>query len=167
MHAPLENQESKMTDTQGMDLLLWRHAEAEEGSPDESRELTAKGQKQAERMALWLEKNAPKKLRIVVSPATRTRQTVAPFAREIEIDGRVSTSGNADDLLEAAGWPDANGAVLIVGHQPTLGEVAARLLGQAGGEIPVKKGALWWFRVRERYGIRETVLKAVIPAELA
>ena len=38
-----------------MDLILWRHAEAEPGEPDLGRRLTAKGHKQAERMGEWWE----------------------------------------------------------------------------------------------------------------
>ncbi|MCX9157634.1 histidine phosphatase family protein [Niveibacterium sp. 24ML] len=155
-----------MSTAKGMDLILWRHAEAEYSSPDETRALTEKGRDQAERMARWLTRNAPKDLKIIVSPATRTRQTVAPFSSKIAIDPRVSTSGSPESLLEAAGWPKTDGAVLVVGHQPTLGEVAAMLLGQAGAEMSVKKGSIWWFRVRERHGVRETILKAVVPAEL-
>ncbi|WP_183634954.1 SixA phosphatase family protein [Niveibacterium umoris] len=149
-----------------MDLLLWRHAEAVDGFPDAARTLSPRGERQAERMAAWLDQHAPKDLRVVVSPATRTRQTVAPLQREHEISAQVGTDASAEDVLSAAGWPDANGAVLIVGHQPTLGQVAATLLGQPGADISFKKGALWWFRVRERFGVRETVLRAVIPAEL-
>ena len=37
-----------------MDLILWRHAEAEEGDNDLARELTPKGEKQAARVAEWL-----------------------------------------------------------------------------------------------------------------
>ena len=37
-----------------MDLILWRHAEAEAGEPDDGRALTSKGHKQAEKMAAWL-----------------------------------------------------------------------------------------------------------------
>ncbi len=155
-----------MSEPDTLDLLLWRHAEAEDGYPDAERKLTARGQRQAERMAAWLKTHAPDKLKIIVSPATRTRQTVAPLGREHEIDADVGTEAGPEDLLRAAGWPDARGAVLIVGHQPTLGQVAAELLGQPGGELSFKKGALWWFRVRERYGAPETVLRAVIPAEL-
>jgi len=155
-----------MSESDTLELLLWRHAEAEDGYPDAQRKLTERGQRQAERMAAWLKTHAPAKLRIVVSPATRTRQTVAPLGREHEISTDVGTDAGPEDILRAAGWPDARGAVLIVGHQPTLGQVAAELLGQAGGELSFKKGALWWFRVRERFGVQETVLRAVIPAEL-
>ena len=55
-----------------MDLLLWRHAEAEQGMPDSKRQLTARGEKQAALMARWIKANAPKRLRIVASPATST-----------------------------------------------------------------------------------------------
>lgn len=155
-----------MSENGGMELLLWRHAEAEDGVPDAGRALTPRGQRQAERMAEWIAERAPKDLRILVSPAVRTRQTVAPLQREYEISPAVGTAASAEEVLDAAGWPDAQGAVLVVGHQPTLGEVAAILLGQPGGELSFRKGALWWFRVRDRFGVRETVLRAVIPAEL-
>ena len=61
-----------------MDLLLWRHAEAVDGLPDSTRELTERGIKQAHKVAEWLEKRRPKKLRVLVSPTTRTRQEVTP-----------------------------------------------------------------------------------------
>ena len=58
-----------------MDLLLWRHAEAEDGIPDLKRRLTARGEKQAAQMGEWLKKNAPKNLLVVASPALRCQQT--------------------------------------------------------------------------------------------
>ena len=60
-----------------MELILWRHAEAEMGEPDEGRALTAKGHKQAWKMAEWLDHNLPNSCKILVSPATRTVQTAA------------------------------------------------------------------------------------------
>ena len=58
-----------------MDLLLWRHAEAEEGEDDLRRALTERGVRQARRMAAWIRARQLKDLRIVVSPAVRTQQT--------------------------------------------------------------------------------------------
>jgi phosphohistidine phosphatase len=150
-----------------MELLLWRHAEAEPGFPDIGRRLTTRGEQQAERMAGWLREHAPKDLRIIVSPAQRTLQTVAPFSTKYEVLEAVSTDGDADSLLKAADWPDAAGSVLVVGHQPTLGVVASRLLTGMDDDIAVKKGALWWFSSRVRDGHREMTLKAVIPPSLA
>jgi len=129
-----------------MDLILWRHAEAEDpgGKPDMERALTKRGRKQAETMAEWLKPRLPGKCRILVSPARRALQTVEALGARFETDARVSLDANSTSVLDAAGWPDAGGAVMVVGHQPTLGEVAAELL-EAGGGIAIPKGAIWWF----------------------
>jgi phosphohistidine phosphatase len=68
-----------------MDLLLWRHAEAVDGMPDSTRELTESGLRQAHKVAEWLESRRPKKLRVLVSPTTRTRQTASAFTQSFEI----------------------------------------------------------------------------------
>lgn len=149
-----------------MDLLLWRHAEAEDGSPDDARRLTARGEKQALRMAQWLSEHAPAELRILVSPATRTQQTVAAFSDAFETSIDISTNTTAERLIRATGWPDAPKAVLVVGHQPTLGEVAARLLHSEQSGLSVKKGALWWIQQRERDGEMQTLLRAVISPDM-
>lgn len=150
-----------------MDLLLWRHAEAVEGTPDHSRELTERGLKQARKMAEWLHAHRPKKLRVLVSPALRTRQTAAAFADDFEIVPALAPDGSVADLIGAIGWPDASGAVLIVGHQPALGRLASLLLSGVEADWTIKKGALWWFTNRVRDGETQTVLRAVLPAELA
>ncbi|HEX4332660.1 MAG TPA: histidine phosphatase family protein [Usitatibacter sp.] len=132
-----------------MDLILWRHAEAEDadGKPDAERNLTKHGRKQAETMAEWLKSRLPEACRILVSPAKRTLQTVEPLGAKFEVDQRVATDVSPTSVLDAAGWPEAGGAVMVVGHQPTLGEVAARLL-EAGGGIAIPKGAIWWFATK-------------------
>jgi phosphohistidine phosphatase len=149
-----------------MDLILWRHADAEDANPggDLARRLTKKGRKQAERMAKWLGTQLEGDWRIVCSPAQRALETVEPLAREFEVSREVSTSASARSVLQEAGWPDG-GRVLVVGHQPTLGEVAAYLLGGEAGEVSVKKGAILWFTTRERGGSTETLLKAVLDPE--
>ena len=150
-----------------MDLLLWRHAEAEEGSPDETRALTARGEKQARRMARWLAANQPRKLQVIVSPAKRALQTASAFTKDFKIDRRLAPGANVADVLAATNWPQASGAVLVVGHQPTLGQIAALLLGDVDASWGIKKGALWWFSNRMRDGETQTVLRAVIcPAFL-
>jgi len=53
--------------------------------------------------------------------------------------------------------------VLVVGHQPTLGEVAAQLLGCEGSALSIKKGALWWFSRRE--GSEQITLRLVITPD--
>lgn len=149
-----------------MDLLLWRHAEAGEGSPDHIRTLTPRGLKQSQRMAHWLDQHAPTELRILVSPATRTRQTIEAWGHPHELSAEVGLDATPQGVLAAAGWPKAGGAVLIVGHQPTLGQVASILLRDEDSALSFKKGALWWFQLRERNGEMQTVLKTVINADL-
>lgn len=154
-----------------MDLLLWRHAEAEDGIPDLKRKLTQRGEKQAQHMAGWLNKHAPKNLRIVASPALRCQQTAQALGLSFETDKRLSTDGNVANLLSSIGWPDGgkegkgNSAVLVVGHQPTLGQAAALLLSGTEADWSIKKGAIWWFSNRTRQGETQTVLRAVIPTE--
>lgn len=149
-----------------MDLLLWRHAEAEEGAHDLKRKLTARGEKQAKQMADWIKAHAPKKLRIIVSPAVRTQQTAKALGVPFETDTRLAPNAGVPDLLTAAGWPDG-GAVLLIGHQPALGRVASLLLAGEESDWSIKKGAIWWFSNRVRLGETQTVLRAAMPAEFA
>ena len=117
-----------------MNLLLWRHAEAEQGTPDAKRKLTARGEKQAAQMARWIKANAPKKLRIMASPAQRCQQTASALGLPFETDRRLAIDGDVASLLAAADGPDGgentndHRAVLIVGHQSTLGQTTAPLL---------------------------------------
>jgi phosphohistidine phosphatase len=145
-----------------MDLILWRHAEAVDGTPDDARELTAKGVKQAEKTAAFLKQHLPEHSRILVSPATRAQQTAAALTKRYPLAPTVGTGASAQDVLKAAHWPGGDGTVLVVGHQPTLGEVAAQLLGCNGHSLNIKKSALWWFTRRERDGLAETTLRLVI-----
>ena len=148
-----------------MELILWRHAEAEDPGPrgDFARELTRKGRKQAQAMADWLRPRLSPQWRILSSPAARAIQTVAPLDMAYEVRPRLDPSRTAGDLLAEAGWPDG-GDIVVVGHQPTLGEVAAQLMG-GEGDIAVRKGAIWWFGTRERDGQVETVLRTVLDPD--
>jgi phosphohistidine phosphatase len=145
-----------------MDLILWRHADAEAGAPDLGRRLTAKGIKQAERVAAWLDKQLPDSCRVLVSPAERAQQTAAPLKRKYKVVPELGPGAAADAVLNAAGWPDAGEPVLIVGHQPTLGEVAALLVSGEATPWSIRKGGLWWVSNRVRDGDASVVVKVVI-----
>jgi phosphohistidine phosphatase len=146
-----------------VDLILWRHADAEDGADDAARKLTGKGRKQAERMAQWLERHLPQPTRVIVSPAVRAQQTAEALSRDFATNERVNTGASPADVLEAAGWPSAKTAVVVVGHQPTLGAAAA--LALTGKPLPwhLSKGAIWWLR-SEADG--EAVVVAVLPPQL-
>ena len=147
-----------------MDLILWRHAEAvpERADLDDlERALTTKGERQAQRMAEWLNQRLAHSTRVLVSPALRCQQTAASLGRSFKTVAALAPGAAPEALVAASRWPDAAEPVLIVGHQPTLGLVAARLL--SGFEQPwaVKKAAVWWLRNRDREGVAPVVLQAV------
>ncbi|HEU0198925.1 MAG TPA: phosphohistidine phosphatase SixA [Burkholderiaceae bacterium] len=153
-----------------MELILWRHAEAETGEPDLGRKLTAKGEKQARRVAEWLHAHLPESARILTSPATRATQTAAVLAelahRKFKVVDLLAPGATAEEVLRAAEWLHAKVPVVVVGHQPTLGWVASRLL--AGEEQPwsVKKAAAWWLSARTRAHEPQVILRAVINPDL-
>jgi len=147
-----------------MDLILWRHAEAQllrDGQDDLERALTPKGERQAQRMADWLNQRLAHSTRILVSPAVRTQQTAKALDKSFKTLAALAPEAAAEAVLKAARWPDANEPVLVIGHQPTLGQVAALLLSGQPQAWSVKKGAVWWLRRRDREGLVDTVLQAV------
>lgn len=142
---------------------MWRHAEAEEWptngtqvcqpNHDMERRLTQRGEKQAARMAVWLDRQLPDGTRIIVSPARRCEQTALAVGRKYKIKTELLPDTSPARLLELVQWPYAKWPMLVIGHQPTLGQTIAQLLGLQEAECTVKKGALWWLRHRQRTSI--------------
>lgn len=150
-----------------MDLLLWRHATAEDvAASDLERALTKRGLAQAERIAHWLKTRLPREARILVSPALRTRETVEALTKHYEVVEALAPGASPEAVLREARWPNARGPVLIVGHQPTLGAVAARVLTGRDQGWSVRKGALWWLSHRDRDEGNADVLRAVVDPDL-
>ncbi|MDE2081118.1 MAG: phosphohistidine phosphatase SixA [Burkholderiales bacterium] len=152
-----------------MDLILWRHAEAlemREVADDLDRALTPKGERQAQRMAGWLNRQLPSSTRVLASPARRAQQTAAALERKVKTVPALAPDTTVEALLHAVRWPDAREPVLVVGHQPALGLVAAYLLAGQAQAWPVRKGAVWWLRARQREGRLQVVLHAVVSPEL-
>jgi phosphohistidine phosphatase len=162
------------------DLVLWRHADAgESGDGDEDllRPLTAKGEKQAARMATWLRRQLPESTRVICSPATRAEQTAMALQRPYKLRKDLDPSAHAQDLLGVAQWGQVRSLTLIVGHQPALGTLIANALvpnwspGATLSEgllapVSVRKGALWWLRLRQREGQSQVVVVCVQTPEL-
>ncbi len=153
-----------------MELLLWRHAEAEDGTPDMERRLTAKGEKQARRVAAWLNDRLPGSARILTSPAQRSQQTAAALdalaERKIKIVPALAPGASAEEFRRAVGWPNARSTIVAVGHQPTLGEVASTLLSGRAQPWSIRKGGLWWLSSTDDDGHGIAALVAVIHASL-
>ncbi|TXT37192.1 MAG: phosphohistidine phosphatase [Comamonadaceae bacterium] len=122
-----------------MDLILWRHAQAFDALPgfdDASRALTPKGEGQAVRVAKWLDRQLPESTRVLASPAKRAEQTVKALGRKYKLRDELVPGSTADELLALIKWspdtgPPHKGAMLLVGHQPTLGQLFAK--AQCGG----------------------------------
>ena len=158
-----------------MDLILWRHAEAEGGdasTPDEERALTKRGRKQARKMAKWLRKRLPKNTRILVSPTKRTRQTAKALGLPFEIEPRIGVGADCTDLLAASDWmsdrldkASRGNATILVGHQPTLGQLAALLLSGQEANWTFAKGAVWWFSRKTLRIENQVVLQTATEAE--
>ena len=156
-----------------MDLILWRHAEAEDGLPGEEqsgldldRSLTQRGEKQALRMAAWLDRQLPEGARILVSPARRCEQTALALGRKYKIRPELAPDATPAQLLDLVQWPAHKYPVLVIGHQPTLGQTIALLMGLKDSDCAVKKGSLWWLRNRDRDGRIQTVIVTVQSPEV-
>lgn len=147
-----------------MELVLWRHADAEDGIPDEARKLTPKGVKQAERMAAWLRERLPQHAHILASPARRAQQTAQALSAKFKTSDALSTLASPQALLAATDWPHGGKTVVVVGHQPTLGAAAALALTGTATELSVKKGAVWWLAYREADD--EVIVRAVMSPDM-
>lgn len=149
-----------------MNLILWRHAEAEDGPDDMKRALTKRGRRQAELGAEWLRKHAPADLMVLASPAVRTRQTADALKLDYLVVPELAPDAEPANVVAASGWPLADRSVLIVGHQPTLGRVCSQLL--SGEDLPwtLKKGGIWWLARRQRDEDFQVVIRAVVNPDL-
>ena len=149
-----------------MELILWRHADAEEGERDLKRKLTGKGRKQAARVARWLERRLPSKFTVICSPARRARETADALEARYKISDRLAPGAQVGHLVEAAGWPKHKGLVILVGHQPDFGCAAAALVTGKQADWSVKKGGLWWLESRMHGDDARVVVRAVIAPDL-
>lgn len=153
-----------------MNLLLWRHADAEDSSPDLARNLTKKGRDQAEKVAAWMRREMPAHARILVSPATRALQTAQALGIPFVTDDVLAPGATVEDVLAALHLPivegDAKRTWVVVGHQPWLGQLAAYLLSDSSASYSMRKAALWWLVQRERADLVQWTLRCVIDPDL-
>ncbi|MGI4856562.1 MAG: SixA phosphatase family protein [Janthinobacterium lividum] len=138
-----------------MQLILWRHAQAEDSTNgagdfrhrDLARELTLTGEKQARRTAEWLRPRLPAGSVVLASPAIRTVQTAQQLTSEFERVAALAPDTEPAAVLDAVGWArGGERVVVVVGHQPTLGRLASLLLTGQDQDLPVHKSAAWWFQ---------------------
>ena len=149
-----------------MDQILWRHADAAEGEPDLERKLTAKGRKQAVRVAKWLLARLPSRFTVLASPARRAQETAAALGVPFKTIEVLAPGAGIEEIVGAAGWPDAKKPVIVIGHQPDLGRAAAFVVSGARSSWSIKKGGLWWLESRARDGEAQVVVRAVLAPDL-
>ncbi|MDI1297972.1 histidine phosphatase family protein [Methylotenera sp.] len=154
-------------------LILWRHAEAEihsKSGADFDRALTKSGHKDAAKMAKWLNRLLPENTTVYSSPAIRCLQTAAELQAlssiNVEVADFLSVDSTPEMIASQINNDDSNQTILIIGHQPNLGELITKLLGMNEGACAVKKGSVWWLRQRMNEGVMQTYLYAVNPPHL-
>lgn len=148
-----------------MELILWRHADAEADADDLERKLTAKGRRQATRIAEWLQEHLPARYAVYSSPAKRALQTAEALDVPVTTLEALAPDTSAADILKAVDWPNrSDEVVIVVGHQPTLGRAISRILGH-NGDLSIQKGAVWWIESREKAGAPGVRVRAVMAPE--
>jgi len=144
-----------------MELILWRHADAEDGAPDLERQLTPKGRAEAGRVARWLLARLPGEFEVLASPAARAQQTAEFLRKKTRIENALAPGASPAAIVMAAGWPDARASVVVVGHQPDLGRTLAYLVARRAADWRLQKGALWWLESADT-----VLVKAVMSPDL-
>jgi phosphohistidine phosphatase len=121
-----------------MRLYLVRHAEAAPGDPDELRPLTSKGREQARALGARLRNEDASPSVVLTSPLLRARETGAELAKALEVesepDERLAPGASVDDVRDAVGG--RGDQVIVVGHQPDCGQIAAALSGGPEPRFP-------------------------------
>ena len=147
-------------------IILWRHAEAKDifdgedmsdmTQRDMQRALTQKGQRQAADMAMWLKPQLPKATILQCSPALRAFQTAEALedvgkSCKININQALKPGVSLNTVLANIAQFNSGNCLVLVGHQPWLGQLAAHFLGisMAGHakDLSIIKGAIWWLRL--------------------
>jgi phosphohistidine phosphatase len=128
-----------------MDLILIRHAEAEDTFPDAQRKLTPKGKKDAAKIAKWLLDRIPKDFELYSSNLVRAKETASFLMKEPVIIDELLPHIDPRRLLDKVSWPYDDSTVILVGHQPQIGAIAAYILG-LNGSLKTRKTSLWWFK---------------------
>lgn len=151
-----------------MNIILWRHAQAEEGTNDLARRLTDKGRKQAHITAAWLHAHLRDTPQVWTSEARRSQETAAALKLPQTIVPLFNPESPPQTMLHFLQQLDPTRQHIIVGHQPWIGQLAALLLN--GNDAPlqswrVKKSGLIWLNA-DFNDHRQSELKAALCPEL-
>jgi phosphohistidine phosphatase len=116
-------------------LVLVRHAEAAPGTPDELRALTPEGHEQARRLGDQLRADGIEPDAVLSSPLLRARETASDLGfGPPEAFDALAPGATEEDVRAAVA--DRGETVVVVGHQPDCGRIAAALTGAAEPAFP-------------------------------
>ncbi len=133
-----------------MRIILFRHAPAEARDPerwpdDLLRPLTSRGESRGRRAARGVLRLEPGVTRVLTSPALRALDTAMLLSLELEPAHKPRTlaslapGGAWRETLRALAHEPADSVVVLVGHEPDLGQLAGVLLFGAPATLPLKK----------------------------
>jgi phosphohistidine phosphatase len=151
-------------------LWLLRHADAEpHGSREDSaRRLTERGEQQSRVAGAALARMGLGFDAVLYSPKVRARQTAEIAAEDwpehdralLEEHAPLAGGFGVEEALDALSRVDANGRLLLVGHEPDLSRL---VVGLTGGAVEMKKGGLAALRLEGAGGELAVLMR---PREL-
>jgi phosphohistidine phosphatase len=161
-----------------MDLFVIRHGVAAEPSAnrpaaDRRRPLTVEGKKRMRRVAAGLQRLGTAFDRILTSPLRRAVQTAAILGLCLGVrPGKIVRTdlmlpgADIDDLLDMLRRNHRDETVALVGHEPHLSGLLAKLLtnGGTGSFVEMKKGAAAHVRMEWDGSRPRATLVALLPA---
>lgn len=152
-----------------MDIILWRHAEAQDDTPDLLRCLTETGKAQAKQMAAWLDQRLNHGYDVWTSEALRTQETAAHLRPPALPMRALNPEASYSAILNLIQRRPLDSTLVLVGHQPWLGHLCHCLLNRTTISTqlyPVSKGVIWWFKIDAAEPQLHSRLKAMMPPDL-
>ena len=121
-----------------MRLYLVRHAKAEPGEPDELRTLSKRGREQAREVGERFASEGVRPDVVLSSPLLRARETADAIAKAtgttVETDERLAPGATAEGVRSTVAGRGET--VVVVGHQPDCGQIAASISGGPEPRFP-------------------------------
>ncbi|MBP6115020.1 MAG: histidine phosphatase family protein [Neisseriaceae bacterium] len=152
-----------------MEIILWRHAQADDAAVDEARRLTEVGHAQAQQMAAWLSQRLGSDYQVWCSEARRSQETAAHLHPRPLPMRSLNPDAGYQDILNLIQRQPLDAALVLVGHQPWLGHLCHCLLNRTATSTalyPASKGAIWWFSIDAMEPQPHSRLKAMLSPDL-
>lgn len=153
-----------------MKLYLLRHANADtEAEFDDNRAISPKGEKQSKRVAEFCRNHHIMPAQILASPLLRAQQTAKPVARKLGVSVETVPwlvhETAPDQIISHLAERGEVESVMLVGHEPDFGFLAASLLGSERDAIRVRKASLLLLEISE-FKVGGARLEWSLPAKL-